>query len=464
VKSKLSVLIRLCAMMFLQYAVWGAWTVVLYPYVTNDLGFTPNQASWAFGALWLACILAPFTGGQIADRGLPSQIFLAICHFGGCALMFAMAYAKEFPSFMLFMGAYSLLYAPTLAITNSVAFAHMTDREREFGAVRVFGTLGWIVAGWALMGIRYLKPELGTQGDMLLLAGALSGLMGIVCLALPHTPPAKEGTNPLAFVEAFRMLKDKQFLLFLAISFIVTTELQFYYMPTADFLEKQVSIAHEKVSSVMTVAQIAELVCMSILLAIFLKKIGIRKTLAIGVIAWPLRYVVFAFGSPEMKYVVIGSLALHGLGYTFFFVASQIYVDKISPKDIRGSAQSLLTLVTLGLGNFLGTLFTGWIIGKCSAKVPVSAAEMPTSDQLLAMAPSSWAPWAKVSATLPSAQDIAAAGQGTVEATLTNWSYIFLVPCALTVTCALLFLLLFRDPRADVTTTLDGDPVEEAAA
>lgn len=408
-------------MMFLQYAVWGAWTVVLYPYVTNKLGFTPGQASWAFGALWLACILAPFTGGQIADRWMPSQIFLAICHFGGCALMFVMAKATEFPSFMLIMGAYSLLYAPTLAITNSVAFSHMSDSEKEFGAVRVFGTLGWIVAGWVLTAMRHMNLQLGTEGDMLILAGALSGLMGIVCLTLPHTPPAKEGTNPLAFVEAFRMLKDKQFLLFLLISFVVTTELQFYYMPTADYLTKKIGIDAANVSSVMTVAQIAELVCMSILLALFLKRFGIRKTLAIGVIAWPLRYVVFAFGTPELQWLVVASLALHGLGYTFFFVASQIYVDKVAPSDIRGSAQSLLTLVTLGLGNFLGTLFTGAIIA--AFKKPDASGEL-------------------------------------VE----NWTAIFLVPCVLTVTCALLFLLLFRDPRADVTTTVDGDPVEEAAA
>jgi len=412
-----SVYIRLGAMMFLQYAIWGAWAPVLWTYLVGDpskgagLGFSDVQASWVFGALWLACILAPFTGGQIADRWLPSQVFLALVHGGGAVVLFVLASARQFVPFMGLMVVYALLYAPTLAVTNSLAFRHIGDREKQFGVVRVFGTLGWIVAGWILTYGRsaHLTPE--GQSDSLLLAGAASALMAVLCLALPHTPPKREGRNPLAFVEGFRMLADKRFLLFIVIAFVVTTELQFYYLPTSEFLEKQIMIPGADVPMVMTTAQIAEVIAMALFLPLLLPRIGIRWALAIGVIAWPLRYVVFAFGTPEIKALVIGSLALHGIGYTFFFVVSQIYVDKVAPDDIRASAQSLLTLATLGVGNFLGTQFTGWIMNYFREKDPLTGLAMVG---------------------------------GAVD-----WTYVFLVPCALTVLCAVAFLTLFRDPRAN---------------
>lgn len=404
-----SVYVRLAAMMFLQYAIWGAWAPVLWTYLVGNpatgegLGFSDLQAGWVFAALWLACIFAPFTGGQIADRWMPSQYFLALIHALGAVTLFYLSAAREFSVFMTLMAVYALLYAPTLAVTNSVAFRNIGDREKEFGIVRVFGTIGWIVVGWLITLARSSHVNFGGRADVLVFAAIASVAMALLCLSLPHTPPSRERANPFAFAEAFRMLKDKQFLLFIIIAFVVTTELQFYYLPTSEFLEKKILIAHENVPAVMTIAQIAEVVCMAIFLPILLKTIGIRWSLAIGVIAWPLRYVVFAFGTPELKYLVLASLALHGLGYTFFFVVSQIYVDKVAPGDIRASAQSLLTLATLGIGNFLGTQFTQWIIGMNRA------------------------------------------ADGTV-----NWLYVFLVPCALTVLCAIAFLTLFRDPRASV--------------
>jgi len=417
--KQVSVYIRLGAMMFLQYAIWGAWAPVLWTYLVGDpskgvgLGFSDFQASWVMAALTLACILAPFTGGQIADRWVPSQFFLAVAHALGAVVLFVLAGAQQFVPFIGLMAVYALLYAPTLAVTNSLAFRHIGDREKQFGIVRVFGTVGWIVAGWILTYGRgqHLTPQ--GQSDSLLLAGAASVVMAVLCLALPSTPPKREGSNPLAFVEGFRMLADKRFLLFMVIAFVVTTELQFYYLPTSEFLEKQILIPAADVPMVMTTAQIAEVVAMALLLPLLLPKIGIRWALAIGVIAWPLRYVAFAFGTPELKSLVVGSLALHGLGYTFFFVVSQIYVDKVSPPDIRASAQSLLTLVTLGFGNFLGTQFTGWIMNHFREKDPLTG--------------------------------LALVG-GAVD-----WTSVFLIPCALTVLCALAFLVLFRDPRANPT-------------
>ncbi len=402
---------RLSLMMFLQYAIWGAWAPFLWSFLVapkpDGLGMTDPQAGFIFGLLWLDCILAPFTGGQIADRWVPTQLFLGIVHLlGGGALIMA-AKAQTFTTMSILMGVYALLYAPTLALTNSLAFHHIKD-EKVFGSIRVFGSIGWICAAGALTIWRYIGTPAGVA-DSLMLSGVFGIIMGIFCFLLPHTPPAKDAAaDPLAFRKAFVLLKDKNFLVFMIIAFVVTTELQFYYGPTAGFLEHGMGIAHKRVPVTMAVAQVAEIVAMALILPIALRKWGVRKTLALGTIAWPLRYVVFALGPvgplAVMQPLVVASLTLHGLGYTFFFVASQIYVDMVAPTDIRASAQSLLALATLGIGNWIGTQFTAWI--------------MAIFD-----------PWKNVQA----------------------WTQVFLVPCILTVLCAVAFLLFFRDQKAEAS-------------
>ncbi len=426
---------RLSVMMFLQYAIWGAWAPVLWAYLVGPtdaavatqqgvavgLGFSQTGAGFIFGLLWLACILAPFTGGQIADRWMPTQWFLAAVHAVGGILLLVMAREQAFGTVTALMAVYALLYAPTLALTNSLAFHHLKS-EKDFGGIRVWGTIGWIVAGLVLFGWRKgylgLAQPLGVC-DSLLLAGIFSLIMGGFCFALPHTPPAREAPDPLAFRKAFVLLKNRNFLTFMLIAFVVTTELQFYYGPTAQFLEGAMKIPNAWVPATMTVAQIAEIIAMAVLLPIGLRAWGIRKCLAVGVIAWPIRYIFFSLGPVGplaiMKPLVIASMTLHGLGYTFFFVVSQIYVDMVAPRDIRASAQSLLMLVTLGVGNWLGTQFTGYIVGR------FLATESPFA-----------------------------------------WTYIYMVPCALTVACAIAFLLFFKDPEAEGEAKEDAS--EEQAA
>jgi len=400
---------RLSAMMFLQYAIWGAWAPVLWPYLVGSapdgLGLSSQQAAFLFGLLPLACILAPFTGGQIADRWVPTQWFLGAVQLVGGVLLLIAAKTHGYGNMLMVFALYSLLFAPTLALTNSLAFHHLKD-EKTFGGVRVWGTIGWIVAGIALTTWRKMGTPPGVA-DSLMLGGFFSLIMGVFCFFLPHTPPAKdEAADPLAFREAFVLLKNKNFLVFMLIAFVVTTELQFYYLPTADFLNKVLRIDSSNIPATMIVAQAAEILAMAIFLPIALRKLGVRKTLAIGVIAWPLRYVVFSlapYGAIEvMRPLVIISLTLHGLGYAFFFVASQIFVDMVASKGIRASAQSLFALVTLGVGTWLGMQFTGFILGH----------EFFST------------------ATDPH-----------------NWTRVFLVPCALTVTCALAFLIFFKDPE-----------------
>lgn len=396
--------VRLSLMMFLQYAVWGAWAPVLFPYLAGKpeeggLGFSGYQAGWVFGAFWLACIVAPFIAGQIVDRWFPTQWFLAVVHLVGGFLLFAAAGTRGFAPLIVVMIFYSLLYAPTLALTNSLSFHHLKDTEKEFGAIRAFGTIGWIVIGLLLSLWRWLEKGAPVPADCLILAAACSIAMGIFSCFLPHTPPKKEAKNPWAFLEALRLFKDKNFAVFMIICFVVTTELQFYYIPTPEFLEKGVGLAPKNIPAIMTIAQIAEMITLALLLPLLLPKLGIRKILAIGVIAWPLRYVAFAIGKPPG--LVIGSMTLHGIGFTFFFVVAQIYVNKISPSDIQASAQSLFTLITLGIGSFLGSQFTGWILDLLKVDTPA----------------------------------------------VRNWTWIFLIPCFLTVACAVAFLLWFKEPE-----------------
>ena len=410
--TKSSVRIRLSAMMFLEYAIWGAWAPFLWQYLVGKapdpgLGMSDPQAAFIFGLIALACILAPFTGGQIADRWVSTEKFLGVAHLVGGAALIVMAKAQGFYSVVVLMSIYCLMFAPTLALTNSLGFHHIGD-EKEFGKIRVFGTLGWIFAAFVLSALRKYEVVPGGVADCVMLAGVFAVILGVFSFFLPHTPPAKEdAADPLAFREAFVLLKNKNFLVFMMIAFVVTTELQFYYGPTAEFLEQALKIPHASIPIVMAVAQAAELIAMAFVLKYALRKWGVRKTLALGTIAWPLRYIVFAaapYGPLAiMKPLVIASLTLHGLGYTFFFVASQVYVDMVAPKDIRASAQSLLTLVTLGIGTWLGTIFTGYIKGVFAPSVT----------------------------------------------NLDGWTKVFLVPCALTITCAIAFLLFFKDARAE---------------
>jgi nucleoside transporter len=405
-----ALMVKLSIMMFLQYAIWGAWTTGLGAYLNKTLHFSGQEIGWIFACLWLGCMIAPVIGGQLVDRWMPTQLFLGIAHLLGAVFLYLCANQVKLGPMWVWMFVYSLCYAPTLALTNSICFHNLKNAERDFGRIRLWGTLGWIVAGLLVWGIRSVwhTDQWLDRSDLLLTAAALSAVMGLFCFALPHTPPKKSATNPLAFLEALSLLKDRNFLVFLLISFVVTTELQFYYMPTSDFLVDR-GVPGTAVTAVMTVAQAAEIIVLFLLLHLSLKHLGVRKTMAIGVLAWPVRYLLFTV--PSLP-VIVGALTFHGFGFAFFFVASQIYVNFKAKDDMRASAQALLTFTTLGLGNFLGTYFTGW----CWDFFSTFGKRLNPLTQVMERV--------RVS---------------------TNWSAFFLVPTAITVLCALAFLLLFRD-------------------
>ena len=396
----MSVKLRLSVMMFLQYAIWGSWAPVLSVYLQNDLGFSGTQTGLIYSLLPLATIISPFLGGQIADRYFPTEKLIALLQLAGGGFLLLVAATTDYTTMIWLMLIYSILYAPTLALTNSIAMINMANSEKEFGAIRVWGTIGWITAGLSLAFWRSLAEaqQVPTiQGDTLVLAGIFSIVMGLLAFGLPHTPPRKEGSNPWAFLEALKMLKSKNMIIFFVIAFIVATELQFYYVLTAPFLTSdQIGVANARVSGVMVIAQLAEIIVMAFLLPRFLPKYGIRKVMLMGIVAWPLRYAIFAIGGPT--WLVLASLALHGFCYVFFFTAAFIYIDQIAPKDIRHSAQSLITLILLGFGNYLGALFSGLVQSIFTS-----------------------------------------ADQGT------NWTGVFLVPFFLTMLCAVGFVIFFKE-------------------
>jgi nucleoside transporter len=395
-------------MMFLEYMIWGAWSPVLSAYL-EKIGFTGVQSGWIYALLPLGCMIAPFAGGQLADRYIATEKLLAILHLVGGVVLCVMATTTSYGGFSTLMFVWALFYAPTLALTNSITFHHLPDAEKKFGLVRVFGTLGWIGAGLLLTGMRLAWPD-GIPGlggsDSLWLAGASSFALGIFSFVLPHTPPAKTGESPWAFLAALKLLRDPSFAIFIAISFVVSTELMFYYVLTAPFLQSSaIGIAPANVPAVMTLAQAAEIGTM-LMLPWMLGKWGVRKTMALGIIAWPFRYAIFAYGQPWQ--LVVAALTLHGICYVCFFVVCYIYVNSVASPDIRASAQAFITFVVLGVGMFVGSNFAGWI-----------------QDYFTVITP---------------------------DGPHVDYMKVFLVPCVLTVVCALVFLLTFRE-RSSPTET-----------
>lgn len=402
----MNVKLRLGMMMFLQYAIWGAWAPVLSVYLKETLGFTGLQFGVIYSLLPLATIIAPFISGQIADRYFASQKVVGFLQLTGGALLVFISSVTDYRTMMWLMLFYCLLYAPTLALTNSIAFINLKDPEKDFGIIRVWGTIGWIVAGLVLMGWRFTSKSfepIAFAGDTFLLAGIFSIIMAIQSFTLPPTPPKKEAAKPWAFLEALKMMKEKNFAVFIIIAFVVSTELMFYYILTAPFLtSEKIGLSDAAVPGVMVIAQVAEIFVLAIFLPYLIKRIGIRNILVIGVLAWPARYIIFAIGKPS--WLVIASLSLHGFCFVFFFAAAFIYADMVAPRDIRHSAQSFIIFVTYGIGNYIGSLFAGWI-----------------HDHF------------------------------TIEE-VTNWTAVFLIPCLLTILCALAFLFFFKPKQATVAT------------
>ncbi len=233
-----SVRVRLSIMMFLEYAIWGVWAPTLSLHLQKLPSFQGahlgDLIGWVYLTMPLATILSPFIAGQLADRYFATQRFLAFSHLVGGVFILAAAFVTDFMGIFWVMLGHCLLYAPTVALTNSLAFHHLPNGEKDFGGVRLWGTIGWIAIGWAFGS--WLESITGANvGQCLMFAGILSFVMAAYCLTLPHTPPAKTGKNPFAFLEALKLVRKPSFAVMLVVALIVSTELQFYYVLTQNF-------------------------------------------------------------------------------------------------------------------------------------------------------------------------------------------------------------------------------------
>ncbi|HEY1024899.1 MAG TPA: nucleoside permease [Sphingobacteriaceae bacterium] len=398
--------IKLSVMMFLEFFIWGAWFVTLGTFLLTDLKTSGTQVGVAYLTQSIGAIAAPFIIGLIADRFFAAQRILAFLHLVGAALLWLASSSANFDSFYPLILVYMIIYMPTLALVNSISFRQMKDPSKEFPSIRVLGTIGWIVAGFT---IGWLNWE--QKGDLELtfkMAAGASALLGLFSFSLPATPPLKRGEKTsvaemLGF-DAIGLLNNRSYLLFFIASVAICIPLAFYYNFTNPFLNEA---GMQAAAAKQSLGQVSELVFM-ILMPLFFVRLGVKKMLAIGMFAWVVRYVLFAYGDVDANYwMLIIGIVLHGICYDFFFVTGQIYTDNLAGERFKSAAQGMITLATYGVGMLIGSLVSGPIV------------------------------------------DAYKTSEGH------DWTSIWLIPAAIAGVVVLLFIFLFKDRTRTESATLD---------
>lgn len=354
---------RLSAMMFLEFFIWGAWYTAIAVYMSSN-GMS-DLTHWPFTVNPIAAIFAPFFVGLIADRYFATEKVLGVLHLLGGVFMLLTPFAVDSPVvFILMLLGYNLCYMPTMSLANTLSFHNITDQEKEFPIIRVFGTIGWIVAGLTVSFVLVSFVSEGVQPEAtalpLYLTAAASFILGIYSFTLPHTPPPAKGeqvsARSIAGVDALKHLGSKSFYIFLGSSLLICIPLAAYYNFTQIFLGDS---NFQNIAATQTIGQASEAIFM-ILMPFFFVRLGVKWMLGVGMFAWVLRYALFALGAPDtITWMILSGIALHGICYDFFFVTGQIYVDLKSNDKIRGQAQGLIVLITYGVGMLIGAQLAG---------------------------------------------------------------------------------------------------------
>ena len=358
--------IKLSIMMFLEFFIWGAWFVTLGTFLGNNLKASGSETAAIFSTQSWGAIIAPFIIGLIADRYFNAEKILGILHLIGAFLMYQMYQSEEVGMFYTYILSYMILYMPTLALVNSVSFNQMKDPEKEFANIRVWGTIGWILAGLSISFIfHWDTTEAISQGflkNTFLLAGIAALVLGIFSFSLPKTPPKvsdeKIKIGDIIGLDALKLLKDKNFAIFFISSILICIPLAFYYQNAHPFLTET---GVENPTGKMAIGQISEALFL-LLIPVFFTRFGFKKTILVGMLAWAIRYVLFAYGNgDDLSFMLIIGIALHGICYDFFFVSGQIYTNSKAGEKYKSAAQGLITLATYGVGMLIGFAVAGWI-------------------------------------------------------------------------------------------------------
>jgi nucleoside transporter len=363
----LFVKIRLSLMMFLEFFVWGSWYVTMGTFLGTNIQAKDQDISLAFSTQSLGAILAPFLVGLIADRYFQAQKILGSIHLVGAVMLYGLHQAVDFTAFFPILLGYMILFMPTLALVNSISFNQMAQPEKEFSGVRIWGTIGWIAAGILISTLAWDSQE-GLREGLLQntwkLAAGASLLLGIYSFTLPTTPAQAKSNAPLQLKEvlgldALRLLTHRNYAIFFFSSILICIPLAFYYQNASPFLTE---LGVENSTGKMALGQVSEVLFL-VALPFFFTRFGLKKTLAVAMLAWVIRYLFFAFGNTDSgTWMLLAGIILHGICYDFFFVSGQIYTDSHAGKKYKSAAQGLITLATYGIGMGFGF----WVAGQVS--------------------------------------------------------------------------------------------------
>lgn len=360
-----SIRVRLGFMMFLQFFIWGGWFVTLGSYLAANLQASGTQSALAYSTQSWGAIIAPLLVGLIADRFLNAERLLGIIHLIGGVLLYRLGTAADFGAFYPLLFGYMVLYMPTLALVNAVAFRQMDDPSKHFSAIRVWGTLGWIVAGLVISFVggwdSASAMAAGRLRNTFFMCSLVSFLLGLYSFTLPATPPppgreSQVSVRSILSLDALGLLRISNFRVFFVASVLICIPLAFYYQNANQFLT-EIHVANA--TGKQTLGQVSEVAFM-LLIPFCLARLGVKATLLVGMAAWALRYILFALGNAdELVWMLLVGIALHGICYDFFFVSGQIFTDSKAGAHSKGAAQGLITMATYGVGMLIGFSVAG---------------------------------------------------------------------------------------------------------